>query len=149
MILKIDNITKQDLNSYNVKATSMRTHTCGQVGSCLIGEVVEVCGWTQSIRSISSGLSFIKLRDIDGSVQIVLDKQTLSKDNGQIWEVLRDLPVESVVKIKGVVKKQPGGKKKGDETNFDHSLVEIVASDVTVLNTARNLPFNLHTKEKL
>ncbi len=61
-----------------------------------IGSEVEISGWAQNIRVLSSVL-FIELRDVSGTVQGVL----LRKGNEELFDELKGLPRESVLTISG------------------------------------------------
>ena len=70
----------------------------------LIGEVkdhidseVEISGWAQNIRIMSSVL-FIELRDVSGTVQGVL----LKKGNEELFNSLKNVPRESILSITGL-----------------------------------------------
>ena len=86
----------------------------------LIGEVknhidteVEISGWTQNIRTMSTVL-FIELRDVSGTVQGVL----LKKGNEELFETLKALPRESVLSITGQAVKSQA--KIGYEVQIKH-----------------------------
>jgi aspartyl-tRNA synthetase len=61
-----------------------------------IDSEVEISGWVQNIRIMSSVL-FIELRDVSGTVQGVL----LKKGNEDLFNDLKNLPRESVMSITG------------------------------------------------
>ena len=86
----------------------------------LIGEVknhidteVEISGWTQNIR-IMSTILFIELRDVSGTVQGVL----LKKGNEELFETLKALPRESVLSMTGQAVKSQA--KIGYEVQIKH-----------------------------
>ena len=86
----------------------------------LIGEVknhidteVEISGWTQNIRIMSTVL-FIELRDVSGTVQGVL----LKKGNEELFETLKALPRESVLSMTGQAVKSQA--KIGYEVQIKH-----------------------------
>ncbi len=86
----------------------------------LIGEVknhidkeVEISGWTQNIRTMSTVL-FIELRDVSGTVQGVL----LKKGNEELFETLKALPRESVLSMTGQAVKSQA--KIGYEVQIKH-----------------------------
>lgn len=69
----------------------------------LIGEVknhidseVEIAGWAQNIRAMSSVL-FIEMRDVSGTVQGVLPK----KGNESLFNELRTVPRETIISMTG------------------------------------------------
>ncbi len=70
-----------------------------------VGETIEVRGFVQALRA-QSKIAFIVLRDIQGLVQIVVEKDS------PIFELAKGLSVESVIEVGGLVKKAdqaPGG----------------------------------------
>lgn len=70
-----------------------------------IGEEVMICGWVQTIRN-QKNIKFLLVRDISGIIQTVVF------DNEQITKIVESINLESVVEIKGIVKKEkqaPGG----------------------------------------
>jgi len=86
----------------------------------LIGEVknhidteVEISGWTQNIRTMSTVL-FIELRDVSGTVQGVL----LKRGNEELFETLKALPRESVLSMTGQAVKSQA--KIGYEVQIKH-----------------------------
>jgi len=74
---------------------SMRSHGCGSLSEQHEGLEVSLAGWVQATRMDS----FILLRDRSGICQIKAD----SSSN------LHRLPLESVVVLKGIVKRRPDG----------------------------------------
>lgn len=70
---------------------------------------VELYGWVHDTRDLSK-VRFIVLRDISGRIQVVGIK---NETNEKIFELMNEIPRESVVRIKGVLKdskQAPGGK---------------------------------------
>jgi len=85
-------------NSYfkrNISYT-YRTHYCGELGPCNIGEEVTISGWLHSTRMEK----FLLLRDRTGVCQVYLFKSTIGKQ-------LIDLPLESVLTVSGTVRARP------------------------------------------
>ena len=58
-------------------STSLRTHTCGQLGESDVGRRVTLCGWVDGHRDLG-GLIFIDLRDRWGVTQIAFDPEEVS-----------------------------------------------------------------------
>ena len=70
---------------------------------------VELYGWVHDVRDLSK-IRFIVLRDITGRIQICGVKGETPE---KVFELMNDIPRESVVKIKGTLKdskQAPGGK---------------------------------------
>ena len=95
------------------------------------GDEVFLKGWVYEIRDLAK-LKFILLRDMTGIVQCVV--------KGKLMEKIKSLSLESVVAIKGSVKK---AKVKADLSRED---VEIIVGDIEILNKAERLP--IHVNEK-
>jgi aspartyl-tRNA synthetase len=55
----------------NTRATTLRTHTCGELRISDVGKEVTLCGWVQTVRSKKA--VFIALRDRYGITQIFID----------------------------------------------------------------------------
>ncbi|MBX4212471.1 aspartate--tRNA(Asn) ligase [Candidatus Pacearchaeota archaeon] len=78
------------------------------IGNISEGEVT-VAGWLYDSRDLGK-VRFVVLRDVSGEIQITAHKDKTNKD---IFEAMGKTPRESVVIIKGLVKKSdkaPGGK---------------------------------------
>ncbi|MFH0889673.1 MAG: aspartate--tRNA(Asn) ligase [Candidatus Aenigmatarchaeota archaeon] len=75
----------------------------------LDGNVVSIYGWIESIRDLGS-LKFVVLRDMTGTVQLVVKKGVVSES---VANVVGGLSREYAVKVRGTVKKNdkaPGGR---------------------------------------
>ncbi len=106
-------------------ATSMRTHTCGELRLDDVGQTVAVCGWVARRREHGEHLAFIDVRDHTGVVQCVVDN-TIDARN------------EYVVRITGVVRRRPEGTA---NVNLPTGEVEVGECTVEVLRTATPPPF--------
>ena len=96
------------------------------------GKEVLLKGWVYEIRSLAK-LKFLLLRDMTGMVQCVVnDKKLIDKT--------KDLSLESVIEIKGRVKK---ANVKAENVRGD---VEIEVSSFEVLNKAEELPMQVNEK---
>lgn len=74
-----------------------RSHTCGELTSDNVGEVIKLSGWVHRKRD-HGGLVFIDLRDHYGITQCVID----SSDEG--FAEVEALRNESVITVSGTVK---------------------------------------------
>ena len=115
----------------------MRTHYCGEVTETLLDQVVTVAGWVHRRRD-HGGVIFIDLRDREGLVQVVVNP-----DTPEIFEKAEHLRVESVLKIKGLVRERPEGTL---NPNMKTGKIELVAQDLAVLSMAEPIPFQLDDK---
>lgn len=111
----------------------MRTHYCGQINESLIGESVELCGWVHRRRD-HGGLIFIDLRDREGRVQVVFNPESSAF---ALAETVRN---EYVIKIHGLVRHRPEGTV---NEKLKTGRVEVVASDITILNSSEPVPFRI------
>ena len=112
----------------------MRSHYCGQVNEKLIGATVTVAGWVQRRRD-HGGVIFADLRDRDGLVQVVFHP-----DQPEIFATAEKLRSEFVVQVTGTVRARPEGTV---NANLASGKVEIVASELNLLNRSDPLPFQL------
>ncbi len=105
-----------------------------------IGKEVAVAGFVDTRRDHGK-LIFIDLRDKNGVVQIVV-----SPKSEAAYEALKESRAEWVVRIVGVVKKRPDNMKNPDIETGD---IEMEAREVSVLNTAHELPFEKNAELNL
>jgi aspartyl-tRNA synthetase len=115
----------------------MRTHFCGLVDEALIGQTVTLCGWADVARDLG-GLCFIDLRDHEGIVQIVAEPSDAA-GNADVVATAARIGYEDCLQVTGVVRKRQSVNPK-----IKTGQVEVVASDIRVLNKAEPLPFHAH-----
>lgn len=72
-----------------------------EINPSMDGKTVSVYGWVESIRDLGS-LKFIVLRDMSGTIQMVVKKGAVSEETAK---TIDSLSREYAVKIRGVVKK--------------------------------------------
>ena len=111
-----------------------RTHKCNQVTAALIGQEITISGWIHRRRD-HGGVIFFDVRDEDGLVQVVYNPE--SKDIFSLAETCRN---EFVIFSKGVVSERPVGTA---NDNLVTGEVEIIASDLQILNPSLPIPFQL------
>ncbi len=119
---------------FSTLCTSMKDLGCGQVNENLIGRVVKLAGWVESVRD-HGGLKFIDLVDITGEVQIVVRPETVNAD------ALKDLDNIGnfyVLNIEGEVRRRPEGT---ENPNISTGKVEVLARSVKVLSKSDVPPF--------
>ncbi|MCI1659104.1 MAG: aspartate--tRNA ligase [Lactobacillus delbrueckii] len=110
-----------------------RTDYCGNITSQYLDQDVLLYGWVQRVRNLGQ-LIFIDLRDREGIVQVVVNH-----DSGQeLMDVASSLGQEYVVEVKGHVNERSS--KNSDMKTGD---VEVIASEITVLNKAKTPPFEI------
>ena len=110
-----------------------RTHTCGELRLANIGENVTLSGWVQRTRKMG-GMTFVDLRDRYGITQLVFNNEV----NESLCEQANKLGREYVLQVKGTVSERSSKNNKvatGD--------IEIIVSDMKILNTAQVPPFTI------
>lgn len=112
----------------------MRTHYCGEVNESLIGQTIEVVGWSHRRRD-HGGVIFIDLRDRAGLLQIVVDP-----DKEVAFARAERVRNEFVLKVKGMVRKRPEGT---INDSLASGQVEILCGELELLNESEAPPFML------
>ena len=109
----------------------LRTHTTGSLRAEHIGQTVTLTGWVDRRRD-HGGVAFIDLRDASGIAQVVIRDE----------EVAHPLRSEFVLKVTGEVSRRPEG---NANPNLPSGDIEVIATDVEVLNESAPLPFQVST----
>ncbi len=117
-----------------------RTHTCGELRLSHSGQAVTLAGWVHRRRD-HGGVIFFDLRDRYGIVQITINPN-LSKE---ALKVISEVRFEWVLQIKGIVQKRPAGM---ENPKMETGEIEVIASEVNVLNPARTMPFMVSGEEQ-
>ena len=110
-----------------------RTHNNGELRLSDAGKTVSLAGWVQIGRDFG-GLTFIDLRDRYGITQVVFDQD----DNAALADQARKLGREWVIQVNGVVRERTN--KNPNRATGD---VEIIASELIILNSAKTPPFTI------
>ncbi len=111
-----------------------RTHMCGDLRPVQAGEDVVLMGWVNRRRD-HGNLIFLDLRDRSGITQIVLDRE-LSGPAHTKAEAARP---EFVVAVQGKVRRRSPGL---ENPNMPTGSIEVLATDLLLLNDARTPPFS-------
>ena len=120
-------------SSSSSEIDSYRTHHCGKLGLSNENETVRVAGWLQAKR----GTNFLLVRDLHGLVQVVLGDEFVQKN----LELIKRLTEESVVSVRGRVRRRPAGQENSKMTT---GRVEVLCDEMEVLSAARSsLPFTI------
>ncbi len=114
----------------------LKTHSCGDLRSTHVGETVSLAGWVHRRRD-HGGVVFIDLRDSSGIVQVVFDPERSDCPD----EVVHSLRAEYVIRVSGNVVARPTGTEK---PGIATGLVEVVVSEVEVLNDSPTPPFYIN-----
>lgn len=117
----------------------MRTHHCSEIRSEHIGQTVTLIGWVNSTRD-HGGVIFIDLRDREGLTQAVFRPD----DSIEAAKLSHSLREEDVIQVTGTVTARLITEEV-DATNDDLATgqVELVAKELTIVNKAEVLPFQL------
>ena len=113
----------------------MRTHHCNELRASHIGETVTLIGWVNTVRD-HHGVIFVDLRDREGVTQAVFRPEE-NADAAAASHKLRD---EDVVQVTGTVSKRLEGT---TNDKIGTGEIEIVATQLVVVNKADVLPFQL------
>ncbi|SFL79262.1 aspartyl-tRNA synthetase [Gracilibacillus orientalis] len=100
-----------------------------------VNQEVTLKGWVQKRRDLGE-IIFIDLRDRSGVVQIVFNAEN-SKETHAIGDSVRS---EYVIEVKGKVVERDG---ETVNPKIDTGDIEIIVSDINVLNEAKTPPFTL------
>ena len=109
----------------------LRTHTCGELRARDAGKKVTLCGWVDTHR-IQGKLSFIMLRDRYGLTQVFV--------NSDLTKKLGEIRRESVIQVRGEVKKRPAKQVKKELLTGE---IEVSADEINILSRAAPLPLEL------
>ena len=112
----------------------MRTHYCGELNKDHLGKEVILCGWAHRRRD-HGGVIFVDLRDREGLAQIVIDPDTV-----EAFKTAESIRNEFVLKVTCKVRLRPEGT---INNNLPTGEVEMLASEIEILNTSLTPPFML------
>jgi len=115
----------------------LRTNNCGALTLAQLGEEVTLAGWVQKTRDKGFVL-WVDLRDRYGLTQIIFDEERTSKE---IMEKAQSLGREFVIQVQGTVIER-----ESKNPNIPTGDIEILATDLTVLNAAKTPPFTIENE---
>ena len=111
-----------------------RTHSCGELRASHTNSEVTLAGWVQKSRD-KGFMIWVDLRDRYGITQLIFDEERTSKN---LMEKARTLGREFVIQVKGkVIERQ------SKNPNIPTGDVEILVSEMTILNKAKLPPFTI------
>jgi len=116
-----------------------RTVTCGQLKKEHIGQSVILNGWVNRRRDLGK-LIFVDLRDRYGLTQVVCDPET----SENLMPIAHKLGAEDVIAVKGIVRERP---KEALNPDMPTGEIEILATEIELLNSAATLPFLVTDRE--
>lgn len=110
---------------------TFRSHLTSEISLKDEGKNVQICGWVQSIRFNK----FLIIRDTNGLIQInIPENQTNSS-------LVKDLTIESVIKVNGIVRRRPENQQNKKMSTGD---IEIECGQIEILNKCNpKLPFQV------
>ena len=111
-----------------------RTHNCGELRISDLGKQVTLSGWVQKSRD-KGFLVWVDLRDRYGISQLIFDEERTSKD---ILKNAKSLGREFVIQITGEVIERSS-----KNSNIKTGEIEILVSNLTVLNESKVPPFTI------
>ena len=110
-----------------------RSHTCGELRISDVNKQVTLAGWVQRSRKMG-GMTFIDLRDRYGITQLVFNEEI----NAELCERANKLGREFVIQVTGTV-----NERFSKNANIPTGDIEIIVSELNVLNTAMIPPFTI------
>ena len=111
-----------------------RSHSCGALNASHINTEVTLAGWVQKTRD-KGFMIWIDLRDRYGITQLIVDEERTPK---AVFEMAKSLGREFVVQVKGTVIER-----ESKNTKIPTGEIEILVTDLTVLNQAEVPPFTI------
>jgi len=110
-----------------------RTHTCGELRIENVNQTVTLAGWIQRLRKMG-GMTFVDLRDRYGITQLAFNQEV----NSELFEQANKMGREWVIQITGNV-----AERYSKNQNIPTGDIEIIVSDLQVLNTSATPPFTI------
>lgn len=111
-----------------------RTHSCGELRASHINSEVTLAGWVQKSRD-KGFMIWIDVRDRYGITQLIFDEERTPAD---LMEKARSLGREFVIQVKGTVIER-----QSKNPNIPTGDVEVLVSELTILNEAKLPPFTI------
>ena len=112
-----------------------RNSTCGELRLADANREVTLAGWVSKIRKMG-GMTFIDLRDRYGITQLSFNQEV----NHDLCEQANKLGREWVIQVTGTVKERSS-----KNSHIPTGDIEIIASELTVLNASQTPPFTIET----
>lgn len=110
-----------------------RSKTCGELRITNSGETVTLAGWVQRTRKMG-GMTFVDVRDRYGITQLVFNQEV----NAELCDKANRLGREFVIRVTGTV-----AGRSSKNPNIDTGDIEILVSELTVLNESLTPPFTI------
>lgn len=113
-----------------------RSHTCGELRLSHVGNTVTLSGWVARIRLLGS-MAFVDLRDRYGITQLSFNEAYSDEMLAKAGELGR----EYVIKVTGTV-----AERESKNALMSTGEIEIVVTDLVVLNQAKTPPFTIENE---
>jgi len=110
-----------------------RTKTCGELRLADAGKTVTLAGWVQKCRKLG-GMTFIDLRDRYGITQLVVEATASEELLGTASSLGREFVIQATGRVVERASKNP---------KMPTGDIEIVLTDIRVLNRAQTPPFTI------
>ncbi len=114
-----------------------RSHNCGELNASHINTKVTLAGWVQKSRD-KGFIVWVDLRDRYGITQLVFDEERSSKT---LLQQAQNLGREFVIQVKGTVIERAS-----KNPNMPTGAIELLVSELTILNEALLPPFTIEDK---
>ncbi|MES2410579.1 MAG: aspartate--tRNA ligase [Bacteroidota bacterium] len=111
-----------------------RSHNNGELNATHINKEVTLAGWVQKSRD-KGFMIWVDLRDRYGITQLIFDEQRTDK---AVFEKAKSLGREFVIQVKGTVIER-----ESKNANMATGDIEILVSELNILNTAITPPFTI------
>jgi aspartyl-tRNA synthetase len=111
-----------------------RSHNCGELNASHINTEVTLAGWVQKSRD-KGFMNWVDLRDRYGITQLIFDESRTEKS---VFELAKTLGREFVIQVKGTVIER-----ESKNTTIPTGEIEILVSEMTILNAALTPPFTI------
>lgn len=112
------------------------THNLKEVNESLDSKEIQIAGWLHNKRN-HGGVLFLDIRAFGEKVQVVVENETLV-------DFASKIKMESVLKIKGLVKMRPLD---AINQNLASGKVEVVASEIEIESEAQQVPFQINVDD--
>jgi aspartyl-tRNA synthetase len=110
-----------------------RTNNCGELRLSHVGKKITLAGWVQRTRKMG-GMSFVDIRDRYGITQLVFNQDV----NVELFDLANKLGREYVIQVTGEV-----AERSNKNANLETGDIEILVSDLNVLNESKTPPFTI------
>jgi len=114
-----------------------RSHNCGELNASNINNEVTLAGWVQNSND-KGFINWVNLRDRYGITQLLFDK---GRSNETVFELAKTLGREFVIQVTGTVIEREAKNK-----NLATGDIEILVTEMTILNAALTPPFTIEDK---